>query len=120
MADLAIPSHGTIPLTEIVRARVAGHRVAMPVDGSGVVQLRNITAMPTGGGGHTVSRLQSIDNLIERLRLAHGQDESFDSMSPVEQQEVIIEEAARAIVEANLARDDSVYAYQGLLIDVTV
>jgi hypothetical protein len=118
---ISIPTHATIPLTEVMRARVTDARVPLPVQGSTYTRLEHISAVPSPGqgGGYSFSRLQAIDAMlarIENLRKATTPDVVQD---PVEQTQEIIEEAARRIVE-DIERGGNGFGFaQGFLLDMT-
>jgi len=122
MSDLAVPSNGTAPITDLIRARVAAQRLTMPVQGPGTVMMKNITAIPASsdGRGFSVTRLQALDRLIDGIRLSHGGDSDFQDMSEVEKHEMILEETASRIVEDSRRLVPQYGLYRGLVLDMSV
>ncbi|MFP4211972.1 MAG: hypothetical protein ACLFR8_12055 [Alkalispirochaeta sp.] len=120
-STFSIPTHATIPLTEVVRARITDARVPLPVQGSIYARLEHISAVPSHGrgGGYSFSRLQAIDAMlarIENLRKAATPDVAQD---PVEQTQAIIEEAARRIAEDIEGGGNGFGFDRGFLLDMT-
>lgn len=94
----------------------------MPVQGAGTVMLKNITAVPAFGddAGYSVTRLQALDRLIDRIRFAHGQEPEFSDLSAVEKEDFIMEKAVEKIVEDAQRTVPQLGLYQGLVLDMTI
>lgn len=98
---LSIPTHATVPLTDVLRARVSNGRVAMPVQGAMYARLRHINAVPALGGtdGYSFSRLQAIDSLLARIENMRSEITPDVEKDPVEAQQLALEEVSRVIAE---------------------
>ncbi|WP_319558798.1 hypothetical protein [Marispirochaeta sp.] len=59
----------TIPLTSVVRGSTGSSRVGLPVSSSQAMYARfkHVYGRPSEGGGFSLSKLRSLDNLIDRL-----------------------------------------------------
>ncbi|ORC37882.1 hypothetical protein B4O97_02460 [Marispirochaeta aestuarii] len=59
----------TIPLSSLVRGSVGSSRVGLPVSGSQALYARfkHVYGRPSEAGGFSLSKLRSLDNLIDRL-----------------------------------------------------
>lgn len=123
---LSIPQNGTVPVADIVSARVSQNPITIPVNSGSITRLQNIIGLPHhGGGGHSLSRLQAIDALISRIRGAqeHQQEHNqqhLESMSVVERHEHMLEEVAERIVHDVEAGRVIPGITEGLLLDIAV
>ncbi len=120
---IPIRTNATIPITDLVRARLTEGRVALPVEGTAYARLDHINAVPSlpGGSGYSITRLQAIDSLLTRIANSRMEELTPDvAEDPVEYQEAVLEEAARLI-----ARDIETGGYrygvpsEGFLLDMT-
>jgi hypothetical protein len=60
----------TIPLSSVISGSLGSNRVSLPVPRSQALYARfkHVSGRPDpSGGGHTLSKLRSLDNLIDRL-----------------------------------------------------
>ncbi len=70
MAIQAVSTHRTIPLTSVIRGSSGSGRVSLPVSSSNALYARfkHVSGRPDpSGGGFPVSKLRTIDTLIDRL-----------------------------------------------------
>lgn len=128
-SSIAIPTNSTIPLTDVVRARISTGRVAMPVRGSMYARLQHINAVPSfgGHGGYSISRLQAIDSLLSRIARMQERIELPEKkeitpatdIDPVEQQAQLLQEASRRIVDDIESGINRYGLAEGLLLDMT-
>jgi hypothetical protein len=118
---ISIPTHATVPLTEVLRANVSGGRVAMPVRGSSYARLQHINAIPalSGSGGYPISRLQAIDSLLTRI--ANMQESATPDLDidPLEQHQELMEEAALRIATDIQTGGNRYGLAEGFLLDMT-
>ena len=118
---LSIPTNATVPLTDVLRARVSNGRVAMPVRGSMYARLQHINAVPSLAGteGYSFSRLQAIDSLLARISASREEITPEVKMDALEQKQVMLEEAARIIAE-EIENGGSLYGpVEGMFLDMT-
>ncbi len=124
MADTisSIPQNATIPLSELVRARISENPIAMPVRGGIYARLSHITAVPahSGGGGYSLVRLRAIDSLIARMAQMQSGAPQPNEADPLEWQQRLIEETARSVVEEIDRSEAQAQLNAGLLVDVLV
>ena len=118
---ISIPTHATVPLTEVLRANVSGGRVAMPVRGSSFARLQHINAVPalSGSGGYPISRLQAIDSLLSRIASMQESATPDVDADPLARREELIEEAAMRIVEDIDNGGNGYGLAEGFLLDMT-
>ena len=116
----SISQNLTVPLSDVVRARVSESRVALPVRGTIYARLNHISAVPARcrDAGYSLSRLQAIDSMITRIARMQQQLTPDVPADPVERQEAILEEAARQIVEGFERQQANGASAQGLLLDL--
>ncbi len=119
---ISIRTNGTIPITDLVRARLSEGRVALPVEGTVYARLDHINAVPSppGTGGYSISRLKAIDSLLTRIANMQQDLTPDTGKDPLEHQQSIMEEAARRIVE-DIQSGSFRYGIpaEGLLLDMT-
>lgn len=122
MSDFTVPSNVTVPISDLIRARVASQRLTMPVQGAGTMMLEHITAVPAlgEGGGYSVNRLQALDRLIGRIQGTMADKPEFEDLSEVEKQEQVIEELVNRIVEDSRREIPQLGMYQGLVMDFQI
>lgn len=67
-----ISSLTTVPVSNLIRARVSEGAIALPVNSTSAVysNFKHIKGIPAAvdGTGYSISRLRALDNLIDRLR----------------------------------------------------
>ncbi|MFW5694158.1 MAG: hypothetical protein ACOCYB_03245 [Alkalispirochaeta sp.] len=116
----AISQNLTVPLSDLVRARVSESRVAMPVRGAVYARLNHISGIParSPNSGYSLSRLRAIDTMITRIARMQEQLTPDVSADPVEQQEALIEEAARQIVDSMEQSPAGSAAEEGFLVNM--
>lgn len=68
--------NATINLSSILRAQYSSGKVALPVDGAIYARFRHVQGVPSVGGrvGYSVSKLQVIDLLVDRLVRLSGRE----------------------------------------------
>jgi hypothetical protein len=74
--DMVNFSH-TVPLTQVIRARYSSSPISVPADREALLYARfkHVRGLPTPAGeGLPLSKLQALDNLIERLGKAVGKE----------------------------------------------
>ena len=70
MAIQSISAHRTIPLTSVIRGSLGSNRISLPVSGPHALYARfkHVSGrIDPSGGGFPVSKLRTLDNLIDRL-----------------------------------------------------
>ena len=75
----------TVPLTQVIRARYSNSPISVPADREALLYARfkHVRGLPTPAGkGLPLSKLQALDNLIERLGKAVGKEDSPASLRP--------------------------------------
>ena len=75
----------TVPLTQVIRARYSNSPISVPADREALLYARfkHVRGLPTPAGeGLPLSKLQALDNLIERLGKAVGRESSGTSSQP--------------------------------------
>ncbi len=119
----SIPQNGTVPITDIVSARVSQRPVSIPLSGSAYTRLENVTGVPqSGDGGYSLARIRAIDALIARIR---GTAEAMSTDQTGEQtllelHEELLEEVAFELDE-RLSQGYSIPGVtEGLLLDIAV
>lgn len=126
---LSIPTNSTIPLTDVLRARISNGRVSLPVRGSTYARLQHISAVPSigGNGGYSISRLQAIDSLLSRIEGMREatQPQRSEAITPdvrpdlLEEQQRLVDEATRRIVDDIESGRNRYGLAEGLLLDMT-
>ena len=116
----SISQNLTVPLSDVVRARVSESRVAMPVRGALYARLNHISGIPanSSNGGYSLSRLRAIDTMITRIARMQERLTPDVSQDPVEHQETLIEEAARRIAESMENSTAGYAAEDGFLVNM--
>ncbi|MEX2443837.1 MAG: hypothetical protein WD492_09545 [Alkalispirochaeta sp.] len=112
----------TVPLSDLVRARVSESRVAMPVRGAVYARLDHISGVPSRSpnAGYSLSRLRAIDSMITRIARMQEQLTPDVAADPVEQQEAVLEEAARQIAESIERQPAGYSAEDGFFVNMFV
>jgi hypothetical protein len=65
----------SVQLTSILRAQYASGKISLPVDGGLYARLKHVQGVPSqSSGGYSLSKLQMIDIMIERLVRLRGED----------------------------------------------
>lgn len=107
-----------LSVQDLVRAQVSDRPVVLPVNGALVARLRHITAVPSLSGqpGFSLSRLRTIDSVIERMAAAQRGVSQVDD--PLEHTEQMIQMQAEA-VERALERQPAGVDLNGLLFDIS-
>lgn len=116
MADIAVQTHATIPLIDLISARTTQAPLTLPVNGGAYMRMRHVEAIPSSGSGYSMWRLRALDSLIERL--SRAQADQMRSKSPAERQAELLEEAARQIAEDNRRAKPTLGLSEGLLVDI--
>lgn len=118
----SIPQNLTVPVSELVRARVSENPVALPVRGGIYARLNHISAVParSSDAGYSLSRLRAIDSLISRIARMNQNPTPDVSVDPVEQQEQLLDEVARLLSEGAERAVAGAVPTDGLLIDLSV
>lgn len=121
-SQTAISQNLTVPLSDLVRARISESRVAMPVRGGMYARLNHISGVPAGSpnAGYSLSRLRAIDTMITRIARMQEHVTPDVAADPVEQKEAILEEAARQIAESIGTQPAGYSAEEGFLINMFV
>lgn len=58
----------SVQLNNILRAQYATGKISLPIDGGVYARFKHVQGVPTnGGGGYSLSKLQMIDIMVERL-----------------------------------------------------
>ncbi len=72
----AVSHNPTVNLANILRAQYSAGKVALPVDGALYARFRHIQGVPSSGAGngYSISKLQVIDLLVDRLVQLRGRD----------------------------------------------
>lgn len=93
------PQMISISVTDLARARTSSNPVTIPVNGAVYARLQNVTAIPSGTGGGSVSymKIRALDSMIGRLRAEHSAAAGKVNTSELERRQLILEDAARAI-----------------------
>lgn len=118
----SIPQNATIPLSELMRARISDNPIAMPVQGGIYARLSHITAVPanTGSGGYSLVRLRAIDSLIARMAQMQANAPELGEYDLLERQQQLIDETARRVVDDIDRSEAQAQLNAGLLVDVFV
>lgn len=121
-SQTSISQNLTVPLSDLVRARISESRVSLPVRGAVYARLNHISGVPAGSAnaGYSLSRLRAIDSMISRIARMQGQLTPDVAPDPVEQQEAVLEEAARQIAESIGAQPVGYSAEEGFLVNMFV
>ena len=72
----ALRHNPTVNLSNILRAQYSSGKVALPLDGALYARFRHIQGVPASGNGsgYSISKLQVIDLLVDRLVRLRGRE----------------------------------------------
>lgn len=72
----AVGGHETLNISNILRAQYSSGKVALPLDGGVYARFRHIQGIPAvgDGGGYSISKLRTIDVLVDRLVRLRGRE----------------------------------------------
>ena len=67
------PPGSSVHLSSILRAQYSSSKLALPVDSGVHARLKHVQGIPSpGGGGYSLTKLQMIDLMVERLVQLRG------------------------------------------------
>lgn len=116
MTEFSVPTHASVPVADVISARVSQSTLTLPVNGAVYTRMRHIEGIPAPGGGYSLWRLQALDSLLERL--SRAQADQIVNTSFEERYADLMEEAARLIAEDNRRAQPLLGLSQGLLVDM--
>ena len=116
MMEFSVPTHSTVPVADVISARISQSTLTLPVNGAVYTRMRHIEGIPTPGGGYSLWRLQALDSLLERL--SRAQADQIVHTSFEERYADLIEEAARRIAEDNRSEQPVLGLTEGMLVDM--
>ncbi len=114
-----------VSVPKLVQARFSSGRVTMPVRSSQYLYARfkNVAGVPApGGGGFSISRLRSIDVLIDRLKQVKQNPEMKDDRSV----DAMIDQLSSKLHMEAVKADRSPYiavpsgTFEGLMVDFSL
>lgn len=93
------PQTVSISVSDIARARVSSNPVTIQVNGGVYARLRNVTAVPSGNDGGSVSymRIRALDSMIGRLRVEQDAASGGVQSTELERRQLVLEDVARTI-----------------------
>lgn len=92
----------TVHLSNIIRAQYSTGKIVLPQNGGLYIRFKHIRGIPaqTAGGGYSVSKLQMIDLLVERLIQLKGNSAAAFSRRGEADQDAKISEYAAELAQS--------------------
>ncbi len=97
----------TVHLSSIIRAQYSTGRIVLPQDGGLYSRFKHVQGVPAeaAGGGYSVSKLQMIDLLVERLVRLRGQSVTSRSREDEAGPDALISRYAAQLAQSLRAAD---------------
>ena len=120
MVRIASAQQSSFSLSNIVKARYSEGRIAVPVSQSlaPYARFKHISGVPSPKGGYPLSKLKTLDILIDRLKRIKGEAFSTSEKSEVReadqhQLDAMIQEYSRKLHQAFIAAESNPYLPAG-------
>lgn len=122
MQVATISNSRTIPLSSVVRGSIGSSQISLPVPRSQVLYARfkHISGRPDpSGGGHSLGKLRSLDNLIDRLiklkESKSGELPGRDSLKGMSEEnlDALIQDLSRKLHQAFVKAEANPYLNPG-------
>lgn len=96
----------SIQLSSILRAQYSSGKISFPIDGGLYARFKHVQGVPSAsGGGYSLSKLQMIDLMVERLTRLRGEGIEVESPRNDADARELIQDLARQIHTALQSAD---------------